>query len=61
MNILKHSEAVVDIGDRAAKEYNIETSLKKMKNEWKDVFFNTKPYKKSGTCTVTGFDDAQAF
>jgi dynein heavy chain len=61
MNLLKHSEKIVDIGDRASKEYNIECSLKKMKKDWEDVFFSTKPYKKSGTSTVMGFDDAQAF
>jgi len=61
MNILKHSEAVVDIGDRAAKEYNIETSLKKMKAEWDDVFFIVKQFKNTSLYTIAGFDDAQAF
>jgi len=60
MNLLKHSEAIETVGDRAGKEYNIEKSLEKMKLEWEGVFFNLKPFKKSGTSTVLGFDDAGA-
>ena len=58
MELMKWSDDIVDIGDRAGKEYNIETSLAKMKGEWEDVYFNLKPFKTSGTSTVTGFDDA---
>lgn len=58
MDLMKWADDIVDIGDRAGKEYNIETSLAKMKLEWEDVFFNLKPFKASGTSTVTGFDDA---
>ena len=60
MNLIKHSEQIETIGDRAGKEYNIECSLIKMKEEWESVFFSLKPFKKSGTCTVLGFDDAGA-
>ena len=31
-----------------------------MREEWEGVFFNLKPFKKSGTSTVLGFDDAGA-
>jgi dynein heavy chain, axonemal len=48
----------VDIGERAGKEYNIETSMAKMKEEWVTVEFMLKPFKKTGTFTVTGFDNA---
>ena len=58
MDLMKWSDEIVDVGDRAGKEYNIECSLAKMKAEWEDVFFNLKAFKMSGTSTVTGFDDA---
>jgi dynein heavy chain len=31
-----------------------------MEAEWEGVFFNLKPFKKSGTSTVLGFDDVGA-
>jgi dynein heavy chain len=58
MDLMKWSDDIVDIGDRAGKEYQIECSLEKMKREWIDIIFGMKPFKTSGTCTVTGFDDA---
>ena len=60
MNLIKFTEAIETIGDRAGKEYNIEKSLEKMKAEWEGIFFSLKPFKKSGTSTVLGFDDAGA-
>ena len=58
MDLMKFSDDIVDIGDRAGKEYQIEVNLEKMKREWLDIIFGLKPFKASGTCTVTGFDDA---
>lgn len=60
MNLIKFTEQIETIGDRAGKEYNIEKSLEKMKSEWEGIFFSLKPFKKSGTSTVLGFDDAGA-
>ena len=60
MGLLKHTEAIETIGDRAGKEYQIEKSLAEMKAAWEGIFFNLKPFKKSGTSTVLGFDDAGA-
>jgi len=34
LDLLKHREVVCEIGERAGKEYNIETSMAKMKNDW---------------------------
>jgi len=34
MNLVEHTEAIVDIGEKAGKEYNIETSMAKMKEDW---------------------------
>jgi dynein heavy chain len=58
MNLVDHVAACEDIGERAAKEYTIEVELQKMKDEWHDIEFFMIPFKKSGTYTVTGFDDA---
>jgi dynein heavy chain len=60
MGLNKWSEDIVEIGDRAGKEYNIETSLAKMKKDWEIIEFRLKPFKNSGTYTTLGFDEAQA-
>lgn len=39
MDLIKFSEAIETIGDRAAKEYNIEKSLEKMEEDWKEILF----------------------
>jgi dynein heavy chain len=59
MNLHKYTDEICEIGERAGKEYNIETSLARMKREWEDIAMGTKPFRSSGTCTVTGFDDGQ--
>lgn len=58
MNLLEHTEAIVDIGEKSGKEYQIETSMAKMKKDWEDITFTLKEFKKTKTCTVAGFDDA---
>lgn len=58
MNLIEHTEAIVDVGERSGKEYNIETSMAKMKADWASVEFGLKPFKSTGTSTVTGFDEA---
>lgn len=37
LKLLDHLEAVVDIGEKAGKEYTIETSLAKMKKDWEPL------------------------
>ena len=46
------------MGERAEKEYNIETSLNKMYNEWEQIEFRLPQFKKTNTSFVVGFDDA---
>lgn len=58
MNLIEHTEAIVDVGERSGKEYNIETSMAKMKVDWASIEFGLKPFKSTGTSTVTGFDEA---
>ena len=60
MKLTEHVDAVVDIGEKAGKEYNIETSLAKMKAEWAPLELGLKPFKTTGTSTVFGFDEAMA-
>jgi len=60
MKLIEHTESIVDIGEKAGKEYNIETSLIQMKQEWAPVEFGLKPFKNTGTSTVFGFNDAMA-
>ena len=58
LNLVDHIPACEDIGDRASREYTIEVELAKMKQEWDAIEFFLIPFKKSGTYTCTGFDDA---
>jgi len=58
MNLLEHTDAIVDIGEKSGKEYQIETSMAKMKEDWLVIEFGLKDFKTTGTSTVTGFDDA---
>jgi len=58
LKLIDHVESIVDIGERAGKEYNIETSLAKMKSDWLTIDFTLKPFKSTGTFSVAGFDDA---
>lgn len=60
MKLIDHYEICADVGERAGKEFGIETSLAKMKSEWVPVELKFKPYKNTGTFTVYGFDDAIA-
>jgi len=58
MNLVDYVDDIVDVGDRAGKEYNIETSMAKMKAEWTNIELGLKPFKRTGTFSVFGFDDA---
>ena len=33
MNLVNHTDTVVDVGEKAGKEYNIEKGMAKMKND----------------------------
>jgi len=61
MKLLNFSDDICEIGERAGKEYNIECSLARMKNDWTSVALRTKPFRTSGTCTVLGFDEGINF
>lgn len=61
MNLYKFNDEICEIGERAGKEYNIETSMARMKKDWISVFLTLKPFRNSGTYTVLGFDEAINF
>jgi len=58
MGMVKHNQVCEDVGERAGKEYHIEKSLKKMKEDWEPQLFRCPDFKKSGTQTISGFDEA---
>ena len=58
MKLADYSEIIVDVGEKASKEYNIEVNLAKMEKEWESIDFTLKDFKNTGTCSVAGFDDA---
>eukprot|EP00760_Papus_ankaliazontas_P012185 PhM_4_TR15212/c0_g2_i1/m.1704/K10408/DNAH; dynein heavy chain, axonemal len=47
-----HQEAIMKVSEVANKEYQIEQSLNKMKEEWEPIKLNVKPYKVPGTFTI---------
>ena len=60
MDLQKFMTEIVDIGEKAGKEYNIEQQLSKMKRDWEAIDFIMIVFKNTGTYSVTGFDDAMA-
>ena len=60
MELQKFSDEIVDIGEKAGKEFNIESSLSKMKKDWETIDFLLIAFKTTGTYSVSGFDDAMA-
>jgi dynein heavy chain len=58
MGMVQHTTVCEDVGERAAKEYHIEKSLRKMKLDWEQQTFKTPDFKKSGTNTISAFDEA---
>lgn len=55
MDLMKHVEFIVDIGDKAGKEYNIEMKLNEMYSKWENIVFNIHVYKT--TYIIKGYDD----
>jgi dynein heavy chain len=47
----------VEVGERAAKEYQIETMLNEMEHKWEDINFQILPYKTS--FIIRGYDEIQ--
>ena len=60
MGLYKFNDELCDIGEKAGKEFNIESSLAKMKRDWENVEFTLLPFKNTGTFSVAGTDTAIA-
>jgi len=45
MGMLEHSDSIVEIGEKASKEFSIETMLDSMKDAWMLIDFQLKPHK----------------
>jgi dynein heavy chain len=58
MKLVDHADTIVDVGEKAGKEFQIESSMAKMKKDWEGEEFKLKPFKNTGTFTIVGFDDA---
>ena len=43
----------------ASKEYNLQVAMDKMEHEWKDLTFETKEYRNSGTRVLSSVDEIQ--
>jgi dynein heavy chain len=56
--MVEHADVCEDIGEKAYKEFNIEKSLKKMKDDWEGLDFNLPQFKQTTTSYITGYDDA---
>lgn len=39
LGLMKHVEELVDVGERASKEFQIETMLREMQEQWETIFF----------------------
>lgn len=59
MGLMKHVDICCEIGERAAKEFQIETMLSTMMKQWDDINFTLNPYK-GITFIVSGYDDIGA-
>ncbi|XP_025152566.1 dynein heavy chain 3, axonemal [Harpegnathos saltator] len=54
-----HVGKLEEISSSATKEYALQRSLYKMKEEWKDVYFDLMPYRETGVFILTAVDDIQ--
>ena len=54
MGVGNHVKQLLTCAESATKEASIEKNLVKMRAEWEDVVFVTKPYKDTGAYIVTG-------
>ena len=53
-----HIPLCEEVGEKAAREYNIECMLNKMQNDWTGINFLTPQFKQTPTFYIAGFDEA---
>ena len=54
---MKNVDDIVEVGERASKEYQIETMLTDMENKWQVINFQIMVYKNSHI--IRGYDEIQ--
>ena len=59
LGLQHHCKAIEDICVSANKEYGLQLAMEKMEGEWKDMIFDTKEYRTSGTRILTSIDEIQ--
>ncbi|XP_034748215.1 dynein heavy chain 3, axonemal isoform X1 [Etheostoma cragini] len=59
LGLSKFSKKLEEIGGLASKEYSLEKSLDKMRNEWVELRFTFTPYRDTGTSIISAVDEIQ--
>jgi dynein heavy chain, axonemal len=59
LGLQHHCKAIEDICISANKEYGLQIAMDKMENEWKDMNFETKEYRQTGTRILSSVDEIQ--
>jgi len=58
MGLMNNVDKIVEIGEKANKEFGIETMLEKMLSEWEKINFTLLPFR--GTSIIKGYDEIGA-
>jgi len=56
--LLAQCDLCEEVGEKAFKEHHIETSLKKMQEQWEGQDFKLPQFKQTTTSYISGFEDA---
>ncbi|KAG8302480.1 Dynein heavy chain 3, axonemal [Homalodisca vitripennis] len=59
LGLTKHITKLEEIGVTASREFALEQSLRKMKQEWIDICFELIPYRETGVAILSAVDDIQ--
>ncbi|XP_032391908.1 dynein heavy chain 3, axonemal isoform X1 [Etheostoma spectabile] len=59
LGLSKFSKKLEEIGALASKEYSLEKSMDKMRNEWVELRFTFTPYRDTGTSIISAVDEIQ--
>ena len=57
LDMIKNTEVIEKIGDKAGKENQIEVKLDEMIGEWSKIDLDVAPYRDTGTSTLRGVDE----
>ena len=58
-NLQVHVKQIEDICVSASKEYGLQLAMDKMEVEWKEMIFDTKEYRQTGTRILSSIDEIQ--